>query len=151
MKTDAHNNLGNVLKKLGQLDSAVKSYEKALAIKPDYFDAHYNLGNALNDLDQHDAAVKCYEKALAINPDYADAHNNLGFTLKKLGQLDSAVNSYEKALMRITTSVMFSRNSVNWILLLKAMRRHSLLNRTTLRYIITSDLHSKNSVKSMLR
>ena len=45
---------------LGQLDTAVKLYEKAIAIKPDYAEAHNNLGITLQDLDQLDAAVKSY-------------------------------------------------------------------------------------------
>jgi len=83
---------------LGQLNTAIKRYEQALAIKPDYAEAHNNLGGTLQELGQLDAAVKCYEKALAIKPDYAEAHNNLGNALKERGQLNDAVKCYEKAL-----------------------------------------------------
>ena len=37
------NPLGNALKDLGKLDDAVVSYNKALAITPDYAEAHSNL------------------------------------------------------------------------------------------------------------
>ena len=94
----AHNNLGIVFKKLGQLDAAVKIFKKALAIKPDYIEVNYNLGVTLKELGQLEDAVKSYEKAVALKPDYADAHYNLGNTLKELGRLDAAVKSYEKAL-----------------------------------------------------
>src|SRR5689334_1888757 len=40
------NNLGNVLKEQGKLDSAVAQYHRALALKPDFAEAHNNLGNA---------------------------------------------------------------------------------------------------------
>ena len=83
---------------LGQLDAAVKCYEQALAIQPDFAEAHSNLGVTLKDLGQLDAAVKCYEQALAIQPDYAEAYNNLGITLNELGQLEEAVKRYEQAL-----------------------------------------------------
>ena len=83
---------------LGQLDVAVKHYEKSLAIKPDYAEAHNNLGNAFKELGQLDTAVKSYEKALAIKTDFADAHYNLAVTLQELGQLDAAVKSYQLAL-----------------------------------------------------
>jgi len=83
---------------LGQMDTAVNRYEKALDIKPDYADAHNNLAITLQGLDQLDAAVERYKKALAIKPDYAEAHYNLGDTLHKLGQLDASVRSYEKAI-----------------------------------------------------
>ncbi len=45
---EAHNNLGVVLKELGQLDEAVASYQQALRLKPDYAQAHNNLGIALH-------------------------------------------------------------------------------------------------------
>ena len=83
---------------LGQMDTAVSYYEKALDIKPDYAEAHNNLAITLQGLDQLDAAVERYKKALAIKPDYAEAHYNLGDTLHKLGQLDASVRSYEKAI-----------------------------------------------------
>jgi Flp pilus assembly protein TadD len=47
----AHNNLGVVLKDLGQLDDAVKSYEKALTLNPDYTEARNNLDIVLKELD----------------------------------------------------------------------------------------------------
>ena len=36
--------------RLGKLDAAVNSLEKALAIKPDYPDAYFNLGNTFQKL-----------------------------------------------------------------------------------------------------
>ena len=44
-----HNNLGNALKDQGKLAEAVASYQRALALKPDYAKAHSNLGIALTD------------------------------------------------------------------------------------------------------
>ena len=60
---------GICYKTISKLDEAVNSFEKALAIKPDYAEVHYNLGVTLQELSQLDEAVKCYEQALAINPD----------------------------------------------------------------------------------
>nr|AAR37904.1 TPR domain protein [uncultured marine bacterium 560] len=93
-----YNISGVCYKTIGQLDVAVKSFEKALAIKPDYTEVNYNLGLTFQELGQLDAAVKCYEDVLAVNPEHAEAHNNLGVTLKELEQLDAAVKSYEKAI-----------------------------------------------------
>jgi tetratricopeptide (TPR) repeat protein len=93
-----YNISGACYKILGQLDTAVKRYEQALAIKPDYAEAYNNLGITLKELGQLDAAVKRYEQALAIKPDYAEAHSNLGNMLQEFGQLDAAVKCYEQAL-----------------------------------------------------
>ena len=85
-------------KAIGQLDTAVKDYEKALALKPDYAEALYNLGITLRELDQIDAAIKSYKQALTIKPDYSGAHNNLGNIFLELGQLDDAVDHFEWAV-----------------------------------------------------
>ena len=57
------------------------SYDKALAIKPDYAEAHSNLGISLQDLGKLEEAFASHSKALAIKPDYAGARSNLLFTL----------------------------------------------------------------------
>ena len=46
-----HNISGACYAGLGQLDAAVKCYEKSLAIKPDYANACNNLDVVLRDLD----------------------------------------------------------------------------------------------------
>jgi len=98
MKHKLYNISGACYAGLGQLDAAVKRYEKSLAIKPDYAEAHNNLGNALKDLGRLDAAVKCYEKAVAIKPDYAEAYHNHGSVMKRLKRQDKALVSYESAI-----------------------------------------------------
>ena len=45
-----YNISGVCYKAIGQLDDAVKSYEKALALKPDYTEAHNNLDIILKEL-----------------------------------------------------------------------------------------------------
>jgi predicted TPR repeat methyltransferase len=73
MKHKLYNIRGTRYAKLGQLDTAISYYEKALSIKPDYAEAHYNLGFSLHRLGQLDAAVRSYKKVVAIKPDYAEA------------------------------------------------------------------------------
>ena len=84
---------------LGQLDYAIKSYEHAITIKPDYAKAHFNLAGTLQELSQLDNAIQSYKRALTIETKYAEAHNNLGNVFRELNQLDNAVNSYENALI----------------------------------------------------
>ena len=93
MKHKIYNISGAYYARLGQLDAAVKSYKKVIAIKPDSAEAHYNLGATLQRLGQLDAAVKSYKKVIAINPNSAEAHYNLGATLQRLGQLFTSFTS----------------------------------------------------------
>ena len=65
-----HNIVGACFAGLGQLGSAVKSYEKAIEIDPEYAKAYYNLGNALHELilegiGHLDDPVESYEKSIA--------------------------------------------------------------------------------------
>ena len=43
---------GICYKTIGKLDEAVKSFKKALALKPNYAEVHYNLGVTLQELGQ---------------------------------------------------------------------------------------------------
>lgn len=94
----AHNNFGNALRNLRQLDDAVASYHRALEINPIFAEGCCNLGIALHDQGKLDNAVASYRRAIEINPDYADAHANLANTLRLLGQLEAAVASGRRAL-----------------------------------------------------
>ena len=49
---------------------ALASYDKAIALKPDYAEAHNNRGNALRDLKRPEEALASYDKAIALKPDY---------------------------------------------------------------------------------
>jgi tetratricopeptide (TPR) repeat protein len=93
-----HNNLGNALLKMNNVDKAIIHFQKALQIKPDYAEAHYNFGNALLKKGGVDEAIDHFQRALQIKPDYADAHNNLGTALFKKGNVDEAMVHYQKAL-----------------------------------------------------
>ena len=76
MKHKIYNIRGIRQANLGQLDTAISYYEKALSSKPNYAEAHYNLGFTLHRLGQLDAAVRSYKKVVAIKPKYAKSHNN---------------------------------------------------------------------------
>jgi tetratricopeptide (TPR) repeat protein len=93
-----HNNLGNALGRLGQLDEAVGSYRRALLLSPDFAEAHNNLGHTLLDLGQPDNAAASCRRAIDLKPHYAEAHDNLGSALLGLGRLDDAAASYRRAL-----------------------------------------------------
>ena len=98
MKHKIYNIRGTKYANLGQLDTAISYYEKALSIKPDYAEAHYNLGFSLHRLGQLDAAVRSYKKVVAIKPDYAEAHNNKILSVIYFftnGQIPDAIDTLE--------------------------------------------------------
>ena len=83
---------------LGKLEKAVRSYRKALTIKPDYADAYYNMGNALKDQRKLEEAVEAYTKALIVKPNHAEAYNNMGTAIEECGKSEDAIEAYTKAL-----------------------------------------------------
>src|SRR5262245_19063678 len=58
---------------LGRLHEALTSFDKALAIKPDYVEALINRGVTLHRLKRFEEALSSYDEALAVKPDYAEA------------------------------------------------------------------------------
>ena len=66
------------------VDEALASYDRALALRPDYAEALNNRGNALQELKRYDEALASYDRALTLRPDYAEALNNRGNALQEL-------------------------------------------------------------------
>ncbi len=93
-----HNNLGNVLKKRGRTEEAIKHYLQALRLKPDYVKAHYNLGIAYADSGMHKEAIDKYKQVIRIDPDNAWAHNNLSNAYGALGMYKEAIEECKKAI-----------------------------------------------------
>lgn len=89
---------GALLKSRGQLDQSLESYNKALAIWPDYPDAYNNIGNTLQSQGKLEEAIEAYNKAIAIKPDFARAYYNMGIACKEQGRLREAIEAYKKAL-----------------------------------------------------
>ena len=89
---------GVCYKAIDQLQDAIKSFEKAVIINPNFTDAYYNLGLTFQELNMLEAAVKSYEKAIEIQPNYAVVHNNLGIVFRELGQINDSINCYKKAI-----------------------------------------------------
>jgi Flp pilus assembly protein TadD len=87
----AHNNLGIVYMRQGNIDKAIEHYTKALQIKYNLPKTHNNLGNAYARQGKIDMAIAHYTAALQINPDFAGAHNNLGNALAGQGKIEEAI------------------------------------------------------------
>lgn len=96
--SEAHNNLGAYLVKIGQFQAAETSCRRAIQINTNSAAAHYNLGIALLKNDQLDNALESFRNAIEIKEDYSEAYNSIGNVLAELGQIDEALASYRHAL-----------------------------------------------------
>jgi tetratricopeptide (TPR) repeat protein len=72
-----HNDLGTAFFQKGQLDEAIDQFQKALEIKPNFFEAHQNLGAALGQKGKLDEAIDQFREVLRLKPDYSPAQDDL--------------------------------------------------------------------------
>jgi tetratricopeptide (TPR) repeat protein len=67
------------------------SFERAVALKPDYVEAQNNLGVLHLTLGRLAAAIVRFEQVLALKPNYVEAGCNLGVALQQQGRPDAAI------------------------------------------------------------
>ena len=97
---DALHLLALVQTRLGKKDTALASYDRALAVRPDHAEALSNRGITLHEQKRFDEALASYDRALTLQPDYAEALYNRGVTLHKLRRFEEALASYRPCTHR---------------------------------------------------
>ncbi len=90
-------NLGLVLGQKGNYDEAGAHFEKALQIKPDFFDALLNIGITRSKQNRMGEAIDYYERALRAQPGSAKAHMELGLALARENRNDAASEQLQLA------------------------------------------------------
>jgi Flp pilus assembly protein TadD len=95
---EAHNNLGNTLKKIGKTEEALASFRQAIAINPELSEAHNNLGTVLQEIGKTEEALASYRQAISLKNNYAEAHSNLGNALQELSRFEEAEASCRQAI-----------------------------------------------------
>lgn len=85
-----YNDLGNILYKQGKLEEAVKQYQIAIKLRPDFIEAYNNLGNVLLEMGRVEESATQYRTALKLRPDITDIRINLANLYLSMGQLDEA-------------------------------------------------------------
>jgi len=104
---DVHNRLGVIHHSAGRIEDAVRCYEAALGLNPQYTEAALNLVVALNDLGRFEDAEQVFrdaadrlrtgeeEAALAA---LANRHVRMGDDYVRVGRLPDAMHEYRRAL-----------------------------------------------------
>jgi tetratricopeptide (TPR) repeat protein len=115
----AHNNLGFLFLRSGELDKAISEFQTALDIRSRSTQTHYSLGAALIQNNMGNAfarkqlwneAIGHLQEAARLRPDYADAYFNLGSVLFQQGRIDDAITQWRKALAIRPTDAEAHRN-----------------------------------------
>jgi len=81
-------------------DDAIRHYEKALALAPDFYPAHNNLGSDYLNKSDYASAQAQFEQAIKLNQSDAQAHLNLANLFFQQRKFDVALNSVQEGLRR---------------------------------------------------
>ena len=98
LKLGGYNNLGNLLKIVGDLPGAKIAYETAIKIDSNFVFGHYNLGMVCKAMGLFTEAIDAYNNAINLRPDYAEAYQNLGVVLLKIGHVSASLEAFEYAI-----------------------------------------------------
>jgi tetratricopeptide (TPR) repeat protein len=111
----AHNNLGLILEKQGQLAEAQAEYTESLRLDPTFVDGYINRGVLLERLGRLEEAEAEYAAGLRVNPFYAPAHLNQGVLLERQGRLLEAEAKYRESL-RFDPTFALAHNNLGSVL-----------------------------------
>ena len=88
---------GRVHLELGEYESAVDCFSRALETDSTDAEAHFLSGLGLEKQNRLEAAADCYRKAIFCNDGFSLAHYHLGNVMERLGRLREAVREYRNA------------------------------------------------------
>jgi tetratricopeptide (TPR) repeat protein len=83
--------LGTIRRRQGQLEEALKAFDRAVQLKPDSAECWRNFGNVLVDLDLLKQAVLSFQYALKYDAADWEAAERCGCTLFQLGKTEEAL------------------------------------------------------------
>lgn len=84
-------NAGIQLYNQGKSGEAIRKFQDATAIDPQYASAYYNMGSIYYQMAQYDKATAMFNKALSLTPNDQQARYNLALCLEKKKQYTDAL------------------------------------------------------------
>jgi tetratricopeptide (TPR) repeat protein len=85
----------------GRFDDAIRRYQAARTLRPDYVAVPVNLGNILLELNRLDDAAENFKAALAFDSDNPATHYGLGQLAMARRNYSEAVKHFEKTLAQV--------------------------------------------------
>jgi len=83
-----------------EFEEALKCFDEAIKIHPEYAVAWLNRGFALRGLGRFEEVLECYKRATEIDPGYIEAWLNRGFALRGLGRFEEALDCFDKVIKK---------------------------------------------------
>jgi tetratricopeptide (TPR) repeat protein len=94
----AYNNRGVAYRLKANYDLAIKDFNEAIRLEPNYANAFNNRGVAYRNRGDLDRAVADYDQAIPIKPDYFAAFYNRGLALTDKKEYAKAISDFTTAL-----------------------------------------------------
>ncbi len=93
-----YNNRGITHSEKGEYDIAIKDFDKAIKLKPDYAEAYNNRGNIYDEKGDFDKAIADFNMAINYKSDYAEAYINRGMAYGKNYMFDESIKNFNTAI-----------------------------------------------------
>ena len=74
-----------------EFEKAIKDFNKAIELKPEFKEAHNNLGYCYRKIGEMEKSLAAYGEALKLDPNFAQAHEYRGETFLSLGLVNKAL------------------------------------------------------------
>lgn len=94
----AMNDSGLAAANKGDVDGALKHYDDAIKLKPDFATAYKNRGVAYASKGDYDHALQDYDQAIKLKPDLASAYNSRALIYQQRGEYPRAIQDFDQAL-----------------------------------------------------
>jgi tetratricopeptide (TPR) repeat protein len=91
-------NYGNQLWRVDRQGEAVSAFERALALKPDFYQAYYGRGLAFGAQNKYKEAFDSFKKAAEINPEFYPAWRQRAANLYFLKKYEEALSEIDRAI-----------------------------------------------------
>jgi len=95
-EAEANVTLGELRRTSGHFPDAVKSFQQALALRPDSIDARLGLADTYNDMGRAADADHLFRGALQLRPDLPDVYGRYGRFCLIRGRQDDAIRLFTK-------------------------------------------------------
>lgn len=90
--------LGNLYFRNGNVDDAIRLFEKVGILNPNFAMAHHNLGVVYYSQNRTDKAIEEFKRAIEIDKEYAKAHYSIALVYYKSGEYSSAIDELEEVI-----------------------------------------------------
>jgi len=94
----ACNSEGQKLQEEGKYNEAIKKFQEALKIKPNYSSAYIGMGICFKESNVYNKAIENFRKAIELHPNHSKAWKCMGNVYEKMENYRKAIESYEKAV-----------------------------------------------------